>query len=35
MVALVEKLGTLPYESVSIERFTNMLRSKYQNYQAN
>uniref|UniRef100_A0A915CU10 Uncharacterized protein n=1 Tax=Ditylenchus dipsaci TaxID=166011 RepID=A0A915CU10_9BILA len=33
MIALIEKLGTLPYESVSIEKFTNLLRSKYQNYQ--
>ncbi|KAI1727694.1 hypothetical protein Ddc_05011 [Ditylenchus destructor] len=33
MIALIEKLGTNPFEAVSIEKFTNLLRSKYQNYQ--
>lgn len=33
IVGLIEKMGSQPYENVSIERFTNLLRSKYQNYQ--
>ncbi|KAI6242771.1 hypothetical protein M3Y99_00183900 [Aphelenchoides fujianensis] len=33
MVALIDKLGTVPFESVSVEKFTNLLRSRYQNYQ--
>ncbi|KAI6172161.1 Protein of unknown function DUF477 domain containing protein [Aphelenchoides besseyi] len=33
IVALIDKLGTVPFESVSVEKFTNLLRSRYQNYQ--
>lgn len=32
MVALMERLGTLPFESSDVQKFTNLLRSKYQNY---
>lgn len=32
MVALMERLGTLPFESADVQKFTNLLRSKYQNY---
>uniref|UniRef100_A0A1I7SVT1 Secreted protein n=1 Tax=Bursaphelenchus xylophilus TaxID=6326 RepID=A0A1I7SVT1_BURXY len=33
MIALIDKLGMLPFESVSVEKFTNLLRSRYMNYQ--
>lgn len=33
MIAMLDKLGTLPFEAVSIEKFTNQLRNKYLNYQ--
>lgn len=32
MIALMERLGTLPFESADVQKFTNLLRSKYQNY---